>query len=462
MLSKGFRISKLGAELVLAALISAAISLGLFAGLDLLGYRVLDRILIQEDVVSAREKEYMENLQTYITENGLSSNDTALLDIWANEKKDLIITLYKDRAMIYSSDERVAVTVSQLENENSSQLKEEGRIPEGTEESQEAEEEIPWVYRLQFSDGPADAVLSFYFESYYYTAMLAFNGVIGILAFIVLLFLFIHTKVKYISLLEREIQILQGGDLNYAITIRGQDELTSLASEINSMRLAVLDRQEEEEKARNANRDLVTVMSHDLRTPLTSLLGYVDILQMGRCGDEEQYHHYLAAVRNKAYQIKEMSDKLFEYFIVYGKEEEELELAQVNGTEFLGQIVEESLFDMESEGFTIKRESDEIRCRLMADVRLVRRVFDNIFSNLLKYADRSRPVTVAYHQDRQHLLIRFTNYVAEDLAQKESSCIGLKTCEKIMSCHTGAFRCRREGELFTAELEFPILEDSAH
>ena len=58
--------------------------------------------------------------------------------------------------------------------------------------------------------------------------------------------------------------------------------------------------------------------------------------------------------------IKDMSDKMFEYFIVYGKEKEELETIEVNGAEFLGQVVEESLFDMENQGFAIERSSDDI------------------------------------------------------------------------------------------------------
>ena len=74
--------------------------------------------------------------------------------------------------------------------------------------------------------------------------------------------------------------VLKGGDLNYQITIRGNDELAALAGEMDSMRRAIRSRQEEEELAHLANRGIVTAMSHDLRTPLTALMGYLDILSI--------------------------------------------------------------------------------------------------------------------------------------------------------------------------------------
>ena len=98
---------------------------------------------------------------------------------------------------------------------------------------------IPWAYRLQFADGTVEAVISYFFEAGYYTAVSAVNGIISVSAFMILLFLLIRRKVRYIALLEREIHILKGGDLDYSITVKGKDELASLAAEMDAMRLAV-------------------------------------------------------------------------------------------------------------------------------------------------------------------------------------------------------------------------------
>lgn len=458
-LNKRRGIHKLGAELTIAVIVSALAGLFFYSGLNVLGQRMLNRILFKKEVTLAREKRSVDSLQAYLWEHNLSSEDVSMLDAWDGVQKDFLIALKKGDQILYSTDGVAAVTYINKEawdwmddwKENRGQvdaLSQEPQFGLG----------IPRVYRLQFADGPVEAYVSYFFRYKYYATFSTVNSVLSVAVFMIIFLRYIRRKVSYITLLEQEMQILKGGDLDYTITVKGKDELTSLAGEMDAMRCAVRERQEQEEEARNANRDLVTAMSHDLRTPLTALLGYVDILQLDRHRDEEQYRRCLKAVCNKAYQIKDMSDKMFEYFTVYGKDREEMEIIEVNAMEFLGQVVEESLFDMENHGFVIERSADQIDCCLMVDIALARRVFGNIFSNLLKYADSSRPVTVEYKQKEDRLSIRFANYVCRDFEEKESSNIGLKTCGKIMKFHKGCFTCNREGDMFVAELEFLVLK----
>lgn len=458
-LNKSRGIHKLGVELTIAVIVSALAGLLFYSGLNVLGHGMLKRILFEKDVTLAREKRSVDSLQAYVREHNISSVDVSMLDEWGGVQKDFLITLKKGDKILYSTDGVAAVTYI---NMDAGEWLQDGDGNSGQEDASSQEPQfglgIPRVYRLQFADGPAEAYVSYFFQYKYYAAFSTVNSVLSVIVFMIIFLRHIRRKVSYITLLEQEMQILKGGDLDYTITVKGKDELASLAGEMDAMRCAVRERQEQEEEARNANRDLVTAMSHDLRTPLTALLGYVDILQMDRHRDEEQYRRCLKAVRNKAYQIKDMSDKMFEYFTVYGKDREEMEIIEVNAMEFLGQVVEESLFDMENHGFVIERSSDQIDCCLVVDIALVRRVFGNIFSNLLKYADSSRPVTVEYKQGENRLSIRFANYICRDFKEKESSNIGLKTCGKIMKCHKGCFTCQREGDMFVAKLEFPTLK----
>lgn len=79
------------------------------------------------------------------------------------------------------------------------------------------------------------------------------------------------------------------------------------------------------------------------------------------------------------------------------------------------------------------------------------------FSNLLKYADRNRPVTVSYEQREDCLIICFGNYVAEDAEAKESTGIGLKTCAKIIEDHGGSFYSGQKDGFFLTQISFPFI-----
>mgnify|MGYP002226093174 FL=1 len=84
---------------------------------------------------------------------------------------------------------------------------------------------------------------------------------------------------KYIVQLSEEIQAMEGGDLDHPITVQGSDELTTLASSLDSMRLTLRQQHEDEAAAAAKVKNLITEMSHDLRTPLTTLLLYTEILR---------------------------------------------------------------------------------------------------------------------------------------------------------------------------------------
>jgi signal transduction histidine kinase len=265
----------------------------------------------------------------------------------------------------------------------------------------------------------------------------------------------IRKKISYIRTLENEIKILEGGDLNYTITINGNDELGFLAESINEMRKSFIERLQSENEAKSANSELITAISHDLRTPLTALLGYLDIIEYKKYKTTEKLMQYIHNSHEKAYQIKSLSDKLFEYFLVFNNKND-LDLETFNVTEILDQLFQEEIFMLNHENFTF----DFIPCSTVSylDMNLIsmRRVFDNIFTNISKYADKSKPIKIEYFVREQKLIILIQNKINTNLKSVSSTGIGLKTCTKIIEMHKGKLYIEKIDDFFTITIAIPV------
>ena len=135
----------------------------------------------------------------------------------------------------------------------------------------------------------------------------------------------IRRTVRYIDILKEECDILGCGDLDYQITVKGRNELSMLAAGLDNMRRALKEISEKEEELSLANRRIITEMSHDLRTPLTSLLIYTGILEKMEITDLEQMRKYISKINKKAQQIKCLSDNIFKYALSTEKSGTELE-----------------------------------------------------------------------------------------------------------------------------------------
>ncbi len=310
------------------------------------------------------------------------------------------------------------------------------------------------AYTFTFADGTASVLLMPFYEYRYYQWADRISVICGFLLFITVFLHLIQKKTSYIELLKKELQILEGGQMEYAVSVRGSDELGELAEGINRMRISILEREQKEAEARQANQELVTAMSHDLRSPLTSLLGYLELLDEEETEDAAQQKHFIATSRKKAMQIKEMSDRLFEYFLVYGREEKPA-MEPVDGSALFQQTVGESAFALEGRGFTVDFQMEEMDGVYYVSVDLFRRVVDNLFSNLTKYAAREYPVTIACVQTKEGARLAIHNRKRTDGALVESSGIGLKTCRKIMKEHEGSFDTTEDEDGFTATLFLP-------
>lgn len=205
--------------------------------------------------------------------------------------------------------------------------------------------------RLLFQDGTATLIV----ESYRVLRILSWymGGavVFSLLLFLLPVIIYIYRRMKYLKKIRQQALEMAGGNLAYPITVTGNDEISSLAQELDYLRCTLKEQIEEERKSYQANRELIRAVSHDLRTPLTTLYGYLEILNRGM-GKPEQYGRYLKRCLDKTEEIRNMSDRMFEYTLVFeGAEEVEKQELSLS---VLWKAFEDGAKELENIGFTVE------------------------------------------------------------------------------------------------------------
>lgn len=280
-------------------------------------------------------------------------------------------------------------------------------------------------------------------------------GVFFLFLFVILI-AYNHRIIARIMLLSKEVSLIEKGNLEQPIYYKGNDEIALLAKNADNMRNSIITRYKSEKEAWEANSELITSMSHDIRTPLTSLIGYLEILDSKSCHSEEQLDKYIKSCKEKSLQLKDLSDRLFQYFLVFGKEQILMQMETFDAKILLQQLFMEHVFDLGNLGFDVKTEFVEQSCSITADLQYLRRLFDNLFSNVKKYAGKDEPVIVKSQADSSNLVIIISNEIRKDSEFLESTNIGLKTCQKIVEQMSGTFEMRKTRTNFNVRVTFPM------
>lgn len=429
----------LSGKLVLMILFSALASAVFLVGMQVVLNKALWLYFDQPETQQRAVEKQVQELQSYIDRRGLSSRDIDKLDDWSVRNGSTMFIIYDRSRMLYSSYPLVAPVY-------------EGR--ENVTETVPAERWLP-MYSLTFSDKETTAM-------FYYNGVDAYYGkgceILLFVSFALFpLFFFLSSRkiIRYILLLSGEIQAMEGGDLDHSITIQGDDELALLATSLDGLRLTLRQQQAEEAQAAAKVKSLITEMSHDLRTPLTTLLLYTEILHHHKYETEAQEGEYLAKIDGKARQIKQLSDNLFEYALVTRDT-----VVQLDAPARFSQIFEEPLAEMvemlQQRGFACALELGSEDVLLTVRAQYIRRILDNIGSNLIKYADPARPIEVRFLRQEGRAGLVFRNHVLPAPPAVESTKVGLTSIETMMDKMHADCKIEQENEQFTMTLLFPV------
>lgn len=299
------------------------------------------------------------------------------------------------------------------------------------------------VETVQFKDGEAEVYIydmhDLRYSKYYFYATL----VLCLLTFFLPTFIFIRHKVKYINCLKNEVLNMAQGDLQHPITIQSYDELAVLAKEMDSLRVTLDQNIQSEAQVKQANHELITSLSHDLRTPLTSLMGYLDILRLHRYQSDEQMNKYIYNCIEKVNQIKDLSNKTFEYALVF-EQDHDIEFNKISSLDII-HYLDENLDYLQLEGFTIEKNYDYSDVSMFVNFAMLKRMMNNLCSNIHKYALSCQPVLINVSIKQNQMKMTLSNEKRMNIDHIESNQIGLKSVERIVKLH--------HGEMFIQDLE---------
>lgn len=434
----------LNTKVLLLLVASLAVGTLVYFGASAVGGKLVAKYYMSEEAVAARRTEVFNELKAYVLQNQLSSHDGQKLGKWTMSHPYVALVVRSDRLKIEAGSWGAVTSELPASGEKT--------FPELSGEG---------IYYLRFTDGLCQISISETSQEKEYNLCSVISVAIACAVVILIMFLYVHRLTAKVAALSKSAQAIGRGDLNREIYVKGRDELSTLGGEMNDMRLSIIRRIESERKAWQANSSLITAISHDLRTPMTSMIGYLELLKNGEYADDEQRARFTENAHAKAMELKELTDELFKYFLVYGASELPLELETYDAVILLEQLLGETVIELREAGYNVRvirmPESRPIR----VDALSLKRVFDNIFSNIKKYADMEKPVVVLCEiEDGKYISICISNAKKKSANKVESTKIGLQTCRRIVEQLGGTFKTGGDDDHFTAEVILPIYTGS--
>jgi len=215
-------------------------------------------------------------------------------------------------------------------------------------------------------------------------------------------------KMKYIEEIAAGLQVISTGNLDFRVARKGSDELASLADNINSMAEELKSRIEEERRAERTKNELITNISHDLRTPLTSIMGYLKLISDKKYEDQKQLEDFINIAYGKSEKLKTLIDDLFEYTKL-SNEGIKLNVVDVNINELLEQLVEELVPLCEENHLEFVKEMPHEKITVDIDADLMVRVFENLLMNAIRYSYKPGKILIKLKRQEDKAIVCVEN-----------------------------------------------------
>ena len=243
----------------------------------------------------------------------------------------------------------------------------------------------------------------------------------ALMVFIIAFLKLINFNFKYISYLNDNIQKVTAGDYNVECEILYDDELGMLAANINALAITLKQKEEEskilreneqlaqaaKQKAVDQKNQLITNVAHDLRTPLTTIMGYLDLLQSKELSQDDM-HQYASIAYDKSVRLKTLMDDLFEFTKITNADVK-MDLKIIDIAELMYQMSDEFYPSLEEHDIRLELHVPNTAIHVIGDGHLLARVFENLISNAIKYGDDHSVLSITVEPNDQEVIISVAN-----------------------------------------------------
>ncbi|TJY44613.1 HAMP domain-containing histidine kinase [Cohnella pontilimi] len=284
-------------------------------------------------------------------------------------------------------------------------------------------------------------------------------------------------RFRYIQEISESVEHIAQGNFNDEIPVRQNNEVKLLAENMNLLVGRLKWSMEEERKAERSKNELVTNVSHDLRTPLTSIIGYLGLIDQDRYRDEIELRHYVQIAHAKAQRLNSLINDLFEYTRMSGGNLP-LRNTHVNLVELMNQLLEHYRLPLEEAGMQGHLHTDTGAIRVWADPDKLVRIFENLLANAMTYGRDGGKVDIRLRVEAGHAVSEVINYgepiPAGDLpylfdrfyrvdksrtGNERGSGLGLAIAKGLVEKHGGSIRAASDDRCTLFEVRFPLMSE---
>lgn len=271
-----------------------------------------------------------------------------------------------------------------------------------------------------------------------------------------------------------ELHYIADGHFDHRIPFVVKTDLQKVIDSINALVDSTVASMEEERQIEQSKDDLITNVSHDIRTPLTSIIGYLGLLKSSELNEDQA--KYIKIAYDKALQMKALAEDLFEYTTLRSSTNNKLVLAPLHVNSMLEQVAAGFELEAEKKNITFNVVTRPRDLVIDADAKMIVRMLNNLISNALKYGHGATEINLIANKvnnkfvelrvenngeqipkkSLQKIFDRFYRVESSRNLKTGGTGLGLAITKSIVDLHGGTIKCQSTSELTSFIIQLPL------